>query len=377
MRSGVDFFLEKASSFGDKKFVLLANQASLTSKLVPSEIALSERVKLEAILSPQHGFFQEKQANMLEADFYPHPLLKLPIYPVYNRQMNFPPVLEDVDGVIFDLQDVGVRVYTYIWTLYLLMKHLSGRNKLLLILDRPNPLGGTEVEGALLEEDYRSFVGLHPLPMRHGMTVGELALMFREEAGFDVEIEVFRAEWRRELLWPQLGFAWINPSPNLPSFHSALVYAGTVIFEGTSVSEGRGTTRPFEYIGAPSLNPYRLAEDMNREGLEGVIFRPVGFTPTFDKHRDKLCTGVHIIVTSFRKFKPYKTALILAKKIWQLWEGAEFLPPPYEYCYDRLPIDIITGSNKARLWIEGEGGLEEVMDCQGFRERREKFLLYN
>ncbi len=371
---GIDAFLQQAHRFMGLSFAFFSNQASFTSSLVPSEIALSQEVNLVGIISPQHGFYHEAQANMRENPPRDHPFLKIPIHPFYSSSPQLPPFLDEFDVLLVDIQDVGVRVYTYIWSLLILMKKLEGSGKVVFILDRPNPLGGELMEGSPLDEDYTSLVGMMPIPMVHGMTVGELALMFRSQLSLNLEVEVFRAEWRRDLKFSRLPLPWRNPSPNLPTFDSVLVYAGSVIFEGTNISEGRGTTKPFQYIGAPFIDPYILWRRL--QGMEGVEIFPIGFTPTFDKHRGRECFGVEIIPKE--NIRPFRTGLIIAREIFSLWREAEFLPPPYEYEEKKMPIDIITGSPLYRKWIEeGEvGDLNGLLSPGDFPHRRLPFLLY-
>ncbi len=372
---GIDAFLGQSHRFMGLSFALFSNQSSFTTDLIPSELALAEVVNLVGIISPQHGFFHEAQANMRETAPIRHPLLGVPIHPFYSAAPQLPPFLEDFDLLLVDIQDVGVRVYTYIWSLLQLMKALSGKGKVVFVLDRPNPLGGEMVEGNPLDMEYSSMVGMMPIPMIHGMTVGELALMFSEKLGLDLELEVFKAEWRRSLDFSRLGLPWRNPSPNLPTYASARVYGGTVLLEGTNISEGRGTTRPFQYIGAPFVDPYRLWKEV--ESLEGARFFPVGFTPTFDKYQGQPCFGVEIIPVA--GIRPLRLGLLLLKKIFSLWpSGASFLPPPYEYEEEKLPIDIIAGSPRYRKWLlEGEeGDLDALLSPAPFDQERLPYLLY-
>ncbi len=371
---GIDNFLSQAHRFMGLSFALFANQASFTSSLIPSELALGEIVNLVGIIAPQHGFYHEAQANMRENPSRTHPLLKIPIHPFYSSSPQLPPFMEEFDVLLVDIQDVGVRVYTYIWSLLILMRKLSGSGKVIFILDRPNPLGGELIEGRPLEEEFSSLVGLVPIPMIHGMTVGEMALMFRQELSLNLEVEIFRAEWRRDLKYPDLDFPWRNPSPNLPSFSSVLVYGGTVMFEGTNISEGRGTTRPFQYIGAPFIDPYELWRQVGK--IDGAELFPIGFTPTFDKYQGKECFGLEIIPKG--NIRPLRTGLIIAKRIFSMWKEAAFLSPPYEYEQKKLPFDIITGSDAFRKWIE-EGhmaDLEPLLDPGDFPEKRRDFLFY-
>ncbi len=371
---GIDAFLGQSYRFMGLSFALFSNQASFTSELIPSELALGESVNLVGIISPQHGFFHEAQANMKETEPSVHPLLKVPIHPFYSAKPQLPPFLDEFDVLLVDIQDVGVRVYTYIWSLLQLMKALDGKGKVIFILDRPNPLGGELMEGRPLEPEYSSMVGMLPIPMIHGMTVGELALMFSAKLKLNLEVEVFKADWRRGQRFPQLGLPWRNPSPNLPTYDSVMVYGGTVLLEGTNISEGRGTTRPFQYIGAPFIDAYRLWKEV--QSIEGARFFPVGFRPSFDKYQGQTCFGVEILPEP--EVKPFRLGLLLLKKIFSLWPEARFLPPPYEYEWEKLPIDIITGSHRYREWIleGGEGDLENLLSPEPFPQERLPFLLY-
>ena len=373
---GIDRFLSQKNRFMGMNFALFSNQASFTSNLIPSEIAISENFNLLGIISPQHGFFHEAQANMIETKGMNHPLLGIPIHPFYSASPTLPDFIEDVDIIVVDIQDVGVRVYTYIWSLYKLMELLKGKGKTIFVLDRPNPLGGELIEGKPLDMNYTSFVGLFPLPMIHGMSIGELAVMFNEVQSFGLELKVFRSDWKRKQTFRELRFPWINPSPNLPSFNSLLAYGGNVIFEGTNISEGRGTTKPFLYIGAPFISGYKLISSLGE--IDGVKFLPVAFSPTFDKYKGQLCFGVELCCFD-KRFRPLKTGLLLAKRIFSFYKKSRFLPPPYEYEHQKFPFDIITGSPSFRDWIENgeEEEIYELLSTGDYLNIRRKFLLYN
>jgi uncharacterized protein YbbC (DUF1343 family) len=292
-------------------------------------------------------------------------------------------MLEGLDALVIDLQDIGARIYTFIYTMANCL-HAAGRHGVpVIVCDRPNPIGGVEVEGPMLEPGFESFVGQYPIPMRHGMTVGELAQLFNEQFRLGATLEVVRMEgWRREQYWDETGAPWVMPSPNMPTLDSAIVYPGTVLFEGTMLSEGRGTTRPFELVGAPWVDADAFAERMNRLALSGVHFRPATFEPTFQKHAKTPCGGCQIHVTDRKAFAPVAVGAALLRE----FHGSApkqfaWRQPPYEYEHDKLPIDILAGSSQLREQVEAQVPLSEIVASwkdgeDGFRELREKYLLY-
>jgi uncharacterized protein YbbC (DUF1343 family) len=295
-----------------------------------------------------------------------------------------PEMLEEVDALVFDIQDTGTRVYTFIYTMALAMEAAREQGKKFVVLDRPNPIGGLQTEGNILEPQYRSFVGMYPIPMRHGMTVGELAGMFNSEFRIDCDLEVIKMEgWQREMYFEDTGLAWVMPSPNMPTVDTAVVYPGSVMIEGTLVSEGRGTTRPFEITGAPYIDPVALAEELNRENLSGVVFRPLHFQPTFHKFAGALCGGVQLHVVDRTRFNPVITGVALISAMRRLYPNDfGWQKPPYEYVFDRLPIDVIAGSARVREQIEANETLDDIEagwreGLADFNERRRAYLLYN
>ncbi|QJA06127.1 DUF1343 domain-containing protein [Thermosulfurimonas marina] len=363
VRPGLAVLLsERPAWLRGRRAGLLLHQASVTPDLVPAQVALKEILgrDLVRLFSPQHGLYGTEQANMIPTGDEIDPLSGLPVVSLYGPRLRPEPAhFADLDLLLVDLQDVGCRVYTYLWTLYLLLESLSGSGVEVVILDRPNPLGGY-VEGPLLSEDLLSFVGLFPLPMRHGLTLGEAALLFQRARGFDLELRVIRAEGlRREYTFPQTGLPWIPPSPNMPSFETALVYPGQVLLEGTNLSEGRGTTRPFELFGAPWLRPERV-QAVLPEGLPGAKLRPVVFRPVFDKWKDRLVCGFQLHVTDLASFRPVRTTLLLLRVIAQTHPEFAFRLPPYEFEEKRLPIDIIAGHSDIRSFIVGKTDWEEL-----------------
>lgn len=359
---------------------LICNQASVDSKYHYSAdlFYFNDEIDLRAIFSPQHGFYSDVQDNMIES---PHGRYKnLPLFSLYSQTREpTEEMLQDIDTLVFDLQDVGCRVYTFIYTMANAMKVCAKLGKKFVVLDRPNPIG-SEVEGNLLEPGHESFVGMFQIPMRHGMTAGELAKLFNEYIG--CELHVVKMEgWCREKFYDELGLDWVMPSPNMPTIDTTMVYPGTVFFEGTKVSEGRGTTRPFEIIGAPYIDAETLAKEMNSMKLEGVYFRPIWFIPTFQKHANKACGGVFIHVTSRKTFKPVITGIALLKKIRELYKEFQWQDPPYEYVFDRNPFDVIAGSFRLRKAIENGASIHDIAsswkeDEATFIEIRKKYLIY-
>lgn len=272
---------------------LIVHPASVTADLVPATDALLQAgFDVRALFGPQHGALGEKQDNMIESDHFTDPRTGLPVHSLYGEvRKPTPGMLEGLDVVLFDLQDVGVRVYTFVWTMALAMEACAEAGVKFVVLDRPNPIGGT-VEGPLLREGFESFVGLHPIPLRHGLTCGELARWLKSEQGIACELEVVEClGWHPDMTWPETGLPYVLPSPNLPTPDSCIVYPGMVLAEGTNLSEGRGTTKPFELFGAPYLEPFELVEGLDAHDLPGVRFRPCHFEPTFQKHAGEVCGG--------------------------------------------------------------------------------------
>jgi uncharacterized protein YbbC (DUF1343 family) len=276
--------------------------------------------------------------------------------------------------LVIDLQDVGTRIYTYIYTMANCLRAARKYGVKVIVCDRPNPIGGTGVEGPMLVRGYESFVGQFPIPMRHGMTIGELARLFNEEFGIGADLEIFAMEgWRREMYFDECDVPWVLPSPNIPTLDSAIVYPGTVLFEGTNVSEGRGTTRPFELLGAPWIHAETFAASLNRLGLPGVRFRPTVIEPTFHKHAGTSCGGCQVHVTDRRAFRPVEAgvALLAGFRACGVSRFA-WREPPYEYEHDKLPIDILAGSSELREQVEA--GMPAAEIARSWRSEAEKFL---
>jgi uncharacterized protein YbbC (DUF1343 family) len=365
---------------------LVCNPASIDRGFQHSVdlIAADGRVTLGAIFGPQHGFRADLQDNMIETPHAEDTRRKVPIYSLYSEVREpSPEMLAGLDALVIDIQDVGTRVYTFIYTMANCMRAAARHRLPVVVCDRPNPINGRDVEGNLLEETCASFVGQYPIPMRHGMTIGELAQLFNVtfEIGCDLHV-VTMDGWRREMFYDETALPWILPSPNMPTLDTAIVYPGAVLFEGTQLSEGRGTTRPFELIGAPWIDGEALADAMNARRLAGVHFRPVFFEPTFQKHARTTCGGVQLHVTDRGAFRPVRTSLALLAAFRSL-SGSQFdwRREAYEFVTDRLAIDLLFGSHRERRALEKGVSPAEIArqwepEEEAFRIRRKPFLLY-
>jgi uncharacterized protein YbbC (DUF1343 family) len=365
---------------------LVCNPASVDRRFRHTADRLAEdpEITLAALFGPQHGFRSDLQDNMIETPHGRDCQRQVPVFSLYSETREpTADMLRGLDALVIDLQDVGTRVYTFVYTMANCMRAAARHGVRVVVCDRPNPIGGDAVEGARLEEPWTSFVGQFPVPMRHGMTIGELARLFNEDFGIGADLDVVPLDgWRRSMYQDETGLPWIIPSPNLPTLDSAIVYPGAVLFEGTLLSEGRGTTRPFELIGAPWIDGERLAAAMNARGLPGVHFRPVFFEPTFQKHARRSCGGCQIHVVDRRAFQPLQTAVELVDEF-RLEGPGDFAwrEPPYEYEHDKEPIDILYGSDRLRTTIDGNGDVRAFVeswraDEEDFRRERARFLLY-
>lgn len=377
---------EKLHLLSNQKIGLICNQASVNHRFEHAADLFFENsdINLTTLFGPQHGIRGDVQDNMIETSHSLDKKTGLPVYSLYSETREpTGEMLEKVDTLVFDLQDVGCRVYTFIYTMVYAMRACAKFEKKFIVLDRPNPINGIEVEGNLLEKGQESFVGLFPIPMRHGLTVGELSLLFNREFNIGCALEVVSMEgWERNLFYDETDCPWVIPSPNMPTVDTAVVFPGTVIFEGTKISEGRGTTRPFEIVGAPFIEAQEYADVLKQANLPGVIFRPTNFLPTFQKHKDTSCGGVFLHVTDRKTFKPFLTGVALIKSAFDLYpEKFEWKNPPYEYEYDRNPFDVINGTTKIREFIENGETLENIKlyvenDVETFTGIRKKYLCY-
>jgi uncharacterized protein YbbC (DUF1343 family) len=365
---------------------ILANPASIDREFahIVDRLGSSSNFKLAAIFGPQHGFRSDLQDNMIETPHAKDPRRNVPIFSLYSETREpTPDMLGLIDVLVIDIQDVGARIYTFIYTVANCLRAAVRASLPVIVCDRPNPIGGIALEGPTLEPGYESFVGQFRMPMRHGMTVAELACLFNEHFKLGAELETVPMEgWSREMYFDTTDVPWVMPSPNMPTLDTAIVYPGTVLLEGTMLSEGRGTTRPFELIGAPWLDGEILASRLNRLHLKGVHFREATFEPTFQKHTKAPCGGCQIHVTARENFAPVTAGAAVLRESYGLAPSRfKWRDPPYEYEHDKMPIDILAGSPELRAQIESQTPLDEIVASwskgeKEFAEIRRPYLLY-
>ncbi|MBF0113285.1 MAG: DUF1343 domain-containing protein [Desulfamplus sp.] len=377
-----------------KRLGLLANPASVDSTFSHSSSLINKIYpnQLKALFSPQHGFYAEKQDNMVESASSIDPILKIPIFSLYSTtRIPTKEMFDLIDTLIVDIQDVGTRVYTFIYTISYCLEVAAECGKEVVILDRPNPIGGLNVEGNILKGEYSSFVGRFPIPMRHGMTVGEIATLFNSnfivEKKCDLTV-IPMVGWKRKMLFSDTKLPWIPPSPNLPNPISALVYPGQVIWEGTNISEGRGTTQPFEIFGSPFIDTETIFKAVMEkvqssvDDIKGFVLRPIAFEPTSGKWQGKVCYGFQIHVVDPYAFKPYKTSLFLLQQIIKHHSDQfRWKEPPYEYEYVKLPIDLILGDKELREALENFENIDAIEESwqdelEKFKKIGRKFYIY-
>ncbi len=386
IKLGIDNLLSKNPSWlRQARLGLLANQASVDGSLRHTRDRLLEAgARLTALFAPQHGYSGELQANMIESDDAVDAEITIPIFSLYGKtRCPTPEMLSHIDVLLIDLQEAGTRVYTFGTTLALCLEAAREADVRVAVLDRPNPVGGHLIEGNILEEERRSFVGHFPIPMRHGLTMAEMAMLYNEGFGIGAPLEVCAMEgWHRPMLYRHTGLHWVPPSPNLPTPESALVYPGQVMLEGTNLSEGRGTTTPFEIWGAPYLKVRRVHEHLAGTKIDGLVLRPAFFQPTFDKWAGMGCSGFQIHLTDPKRYRPYATSLSLVQAVLTTHpEEFAWTPPPYEYELRHLPIEIILGSADLHRHLERGvpvAELERSWEPQlaEYRELRARYLLY-
>ena len=387
VRVGIERLLEEDRSLlAGRRIGLVSNPASIDSAFRHSAEILFEdpEVQLVALFGPQHGFRSDVQDNMIETPHGQDQRRRVPIYSLYSDTREpTGEMLRDIDVLVIDLQDVGTRVYTYIYTMANCMRAAARHGVRVVVCDRPNPVGGVAVEGPTLRPEFASFVGQFPIPLRHGMTIGEIARLFNDVFAIGAALDIVQLDgWQRRMYYDDTGLPWVIPSPNLPTLDSTIVYPGAVLFEGTMLSEGRGTTRPFELIGAPWIDGERLAAAMNARRLPGVHFRPVFFEPTFQKHARQTCGGCQVHVIERTAFEPVRVAVELIAEF-KRQDPAAFAwrQPPYEYEHEKWPIDILYGSDRLRLTIDGGDDVSRLIGSwnqeeEAFRRVREQYLCY-
>jgi uncharacterized protein YbbC (DUF1343 family) len=383
---GIDRLLSTERHLLDgRKVGLLCNPASIDARFRHSADLLFEQpgVTLGAIFGPQHGFRADLQDNMIETPHASDARRRVPIFSLYSETREpSSDMFSGLDALVIDIQDVGTRVYTFVYTMANCLRAAVKHHLPVIVCDRPNPIDGVDVEGNILRDEYTSFVGQFPIPMRHGMTVGELASLFNQHFRIGADLHVVAMDgWKRAMYYDETALPWVIPSPNMPTLETAMVFPGAVLFEGTKLSEGRGTTRPFELVGAPWIDGDHLAEAMNARRLPGVHFRPAFFEPTFQKHAGQTCGGCQIHVLDRETFRPVRTCVELIAEFRRQDPGRfEWREPPYEYEHEKMPIDILYGSEALRLAVEA-GEVSSLVaswpeEEERFRRVREPFLLY-
>jgi len=371
---------------GAGRLGLLYNQASVDSRFRPAPDLLAEAFpgRLVGLFGPQHGVWGTEQDNMIETDQATHPTLGLPIHSLYSgTRKPTSGMLDGVDTILVEIQDTGTRVYTFATTVLHMMEAAAETGRELIVLDRPNPINGKDVEGNILDPEYASFVGPYPIPMRHGLTLGELMMLYNEVYSVGCALKVVEMDgWDRHVYFEETGLPWVLPSPNMPLVETAVVYPGQVILEGTNLSEGRGVTRPFEIFGAPYLEPPRVLDALEQETSAGAVLREIRFRPTFGKWSGELCRGFQIHVIDRELFRPFRLSLALLQVVRMLYPSEfQWSDPPYEYVYDKLPVDVILGDPRVRINLEAGRSVFEMeedwrQDLQEFLKLRSRFLLY-
>ncbi|MBS4192460.1 DUF1343 domain-containing protein [Bacillus sp. FJAT-49705] len=380
MRLGLDLFLgNQFQSFKGMRVGLVTNMTGVNEKLVPSIDLFYEHpdIHLAALYGPEHGIRGDaKEGEAVESTIDPY--TGVPVFSLYGASRKpSKEMLDPVDVIVFDLQDIGSRYYTYIYTMAYVMEACAEYGKHFVVLDRPNPISGSVMEGNLLEDGIRSFIGLYPIPNRHGMTIGEIALFYKHEMGINCELTVVQMDgWERQMFFDQTGLFWVQPSPNTTGLDMSILYPGTCLVEGTNLSEGRGTTRPFEYIGAPFIDGYRLAKKLNEQKIAGVLARPVSFKPVYQKHRDEVCEGVQLHVADRYAIHSLRTGLTLLETI------AEMYPNDFKFVQhnEKYTIDLLAGTKEIKDKIL-QKKTDEFLECCGeqlerFRKQIKPYQLY-
>jgi uncharacterized protein YbbC (DUF1343 family) len=386
--TGLDVFREDYwKTLRGCRLGLLSNQASLDSQLNSAKEVISRRLpgQLKALFGPQHGQGGEDQENMIETDHSYDSESNLPVFSLYSKNREpLQEMLDLIEVLIIDLQDVGTRVYTFASTMLNCLKAVARSGKKVLILDRPNPLGGELVEGNLLKPELFSFVGPYSLPMRHGLTMAEMARVFKDVLNVEPDLDVVpMVGWRRGMLWEGTGLRWIMPSPNMPLPETAHVYPGQVLLEGTNLSEGRGTCRPFEIFGAPFLEPRLIKQRLRSGTTSGCYLQEFSFRPTFHKWEGKICLGFMIHILDHHTYQSYFTTIALLRAIIEIHgEQFDWREPPYEYEYEKMPFDIISGDSSLRADIDSGENLLTIRDkwqaeMDNYLEWRRPYLLYS
>ena len=385
VRLGSERLLE-SDSLKHQRIGVVSNPASVDAgfRHIVRALAVEPDVTLAAIFGPQHGYRADVQDDMIETAHSHDPTRRVPVYSLYSETREpTAEMLTGLDVLVIDLQDVGSRIYTFIYTMANCLRAGKKHGVPVIVTDRPNPIGGERIDGPMLVKGFESFVGQFPIPLRHGMTIGELSQFFNDACGIGADLTVVSMEnWRRPMHFDETGLQWVMPSPNVPTLDTAIVYPGAVLFEGTNISEGRGTTRPFELIGAPWVDAEALAERLATYSLPGVHFRPAVFEPTFQKHAKRACGGCQIHVLDRALFRSVESAIAVLEEIRaQNPAKFEWRQPPYEYEHEKLPFDVLAGSGELRRQVDGGLSVEAISetwrgDHERFIKARQPFLLY-
>lgn len=379
MLKGIDNILEYRHLLDGKRIGLITSISGVDNELNSTIEVIHKNFHLAALFAPEHGVRGDKEAGGVVEDYIDELTGKM-VYSLYKKDLKrlTKEMMEGIDVVVYDIQDLGVRYYTFISTLLYALEDCAKYEKELIVLDRPNPLGGNVIEGNVLEPYYKSFIGAYPLPVRYGLTIGELAYMVNEEEGIGCELKVIPCTgWKREDMFYKTGQTWIMPSMGIPRFDTACMYGGTCLIEGTNVSEGRGTSCPFEIIGAPYIKAYDLVKKLREKGLIGVSFTPAYFTPASSKHKGVFCQGVHIHITDYETYESYKTGLTIVETIRDLYkEEFRFLEPVKEN--SRAFISLLAGSDDLIKtdWTTDEILEKNKKELEEFKIRKKRYHIY-
>jgi uncharacterized protein YbbC (DUF1343 family) len=387
VRLGVETLLdEHIELVRGQRVAIVCNQASVLPDLrhVADVFASRDEFQLAALFGPQHGIRGDVQDNMIETEHSTDPLTGLPVFSLYSETREpTEEMMREIDTVVFDMQDVGCRIYTFAYTMANCMRAAAKYGKRVVVCDRPNPINGIGLEGNVTEKEFTSFVGQFEIPTRHGMTLGEMARMFNDHFGIGCDLEVVTMQgWRREMWFEETGLPWILPSPNIPTVDTCVVFPATVHLEGTELSEGRGTTKPFELNGAPFIDPYKWAAALRDYDFPGIAYRECYFQPTFQKWGKQTCGGIQLHVTDRETFTPVVVGIAMVKTAYDLYPGLfEWKREAYEYEFDNNPFDVVSGTDSIRKHIETGASLKEIVDsweprASEFAEARKEFLLY-
>ena len=381
VRTGLDILTKdkKLQHMFNGNVALLCHNASIDATFTHAALKFKEIFgsRFVKLFGPQHGFSTDAQDNMIETDHFTHSYFNIPVYSLYSEtRIPTDEMLEGIDHFFIDLQDIGCRMYTYIYTLTHILEKCADKDIEIIVLDRPNPINGIDIEGNILESEFESFIGRHPIPVRHAMTIGEVALMHQNLwAKEKVNLRVIKMQhWNREMFFDDTKLPWLLPSPNLARSESTFTFPATVIIEGTYLSEGRGTSQPLEIVGHPKIEPFsfyttHLSKVVKNSKLEGFALRPITFLPTFQKHANTICGGFQIHITDKKTFNPWRAGQFLLREVYHhLGNDFEWKKPPYEYNYIQKPIDIINGTDKLRHWVENNDPLEALDSFENLEE---------